>query len=174
MNIIAKNISANTPLADILELGKVCNRKNNCCKHGSGFLVGDDLRNIAGFLGITEEELTKKYLKEIEIFNKKLLRAKLKKEEMPYGECIFFDGKGCSIHKVKPLHCKIGSCSEYGEAVSAWFLLNYIIDRDDAESIRQYALYLISGGKLIGGGKLEELIPDKRKLRKILRYDILK
>ncbi len=167
-------ITAKTPLKKILELGNVCNRNNNCCKHGSGFLVGDDLKNIAKFLKISEEELKGKFLDEKEMFNKRLLRPKAKKSDKPYGECIFFEEKGCSIHEVKPLQCRTGSCSEYGEELSAWFLLNYILDKDDPESIRQYALYVKSGGKIIPGGKLEEIVPDKEKLKKILNYEVLR
>jgi Fe-S-cluster containining protein len=167
-------INAKTPLNEILELGMVCNRNNNCCNHGSGFLVEGDAEKIAKFLRINEEKLKKKYLEEKEQFNKKLWRPKLKAKDMPYGKCIFFKGNGCSIHKVKPLQCRTGSCSKYGEELSVWFLLNYIIDKDDPESIRQYALYIKSGGKVIPGGKLEDIVPDKKKLEKILNYNMLR
>jgi Fe-S-cluster containining protein len=166
-------ITRTTPLAKILELGKICSRKNNCCRHGSGFLAGDDLKNIARFLKTTEEKVKLKYFDEVEMFNKKLLRPKKKQAGRPYGECIFFDN-GCIIHTVKPLQCKTGNCSEYGEELSAWFLLNYIVDKDDPESIRQYAVYLESGGKKIKGGELSDLVPDKKTLRKILSYEILR
>lgn len=167
-------IIAKTPLKKILELGEVCSRKNNCCRYGSGFLIGDDLKKIAKFLKITEKKLREKYLEEKELFHKKLLRPKLKQKNKPYGECNFFNGKGCSINKVKPLQCRIGSCSENGEELSAWFLLNYMLDKDDPESIRQYSLYIKSGGKVIPGGKLNEIVPDKKKLKKILNYTILR
>ena len=167
-------IDAKTPLKKILELGKVCNRNNNCCKHGSGFLVEEDIIKIAKHLKISEENLKKKYLEEKEQFNKKLWRPKLKTKDKPYGKCIFFDGKGCKIHEVKPLQCRTGGCSEYGEELSAWFLLNYIVDKDDPESIRQYALYIKSGGKVISGGELERIVPDKDKLKKIMDYTLLR
>ena len=169
-----KRITAKTHLKEILELGNACSRKNNCCKHGSGFLIGDDLKNISKFLKIDEERLEKKYLEEKDLFNKKILRPRLKTKDKPYGECIFFDENGCSINEEKPLQCKVGNCSEYGEELSAWFLLNYILDKDDPESVRQYALYIKSGGKVLEGGKLEEIIPDKNKLKKILGYEILR
>lgn len=167
-------IKKQTPLSKILELGKKCDRKNNCCKHGSGFLCNDDLKNIAKHLGTTEKEVTEKYLEEKELFNTKLLRPKLKSQNKPYGECIFFEEKGCSIHKVKPLQCKVGNCNQYGEQLSQWFMLNYLVNNNDPESIRQYAAYLKSGGKTIQGGKLEERVPDKNKLKKILSFEILK
>ena len=167
-------ITAKTPLNKILELGSVCSQNNNCCKHGSGFLVEGDAERIAKFLKITDAKLKKDYLEEKEQFNKKLFRPKLITKGKPFGKCIFFKRNGCSIHVVKPLQCRTGSCSPYGEELSAWFLLNYILDKDDPESIRKYAIYIKSGGKVIAGGKLEEIIPDKEKLKKILNYSILR
>ena len=166
-------LTKTTSLKKALELGKKCQRQNNCCRHGSGFLAKGDLEKIAKFMKIDIEELKKKYLAEVEQFNKKLLRPKLK-GDLPYGECIFFNGEGCQIHEVKPLQCRTGNCWEFGEQLSAWFLLNFIIDLDDPESIRQYSQYIKAGGKVLKGGKLEELIPDKEKLRKILNYEIMR
>jgi Fe-S-cluster containining protein len=165
-------ITKNTPLNEILKIGSVCQRRNHCCKFGSGFLVGDDLKNIAESLGITEEWVKKKYLEEKELYNKKLLRPKLKSKK-PYGKCIFFKD-GCSIHQVKPLQCRVGNCNEQGQELSVWFMLNYVVDKNDPESIRQYASYLKSGGKVISGGKLEDLVPDKEELKKILNFEQLK
>ncbi|MBW2974764.1 YkgJ family cysteine cluster protein [Candidatus Woesearchaeota archaeon] len=169
-------IKKDTPLKEILNTGEVCQRRNHCCRFGSGFLVGDDLINISRFLVIKEDELIKRYLEEKELFNKRLLRPRLKpkKEHLPYGECIFFSGDGCRIHKVKPLQCRVGNCNEHGEKLSIWFMLNYLVDKEDPESIRQYASYLKAGGKTIEGGKLEELVPDKEKLKRILNFEELK
>lgn len=110
-------------------------------------------------------------MEEKELFNKKLLRPRLKTKDKPYGECIFFSNNGCSIQKVKPLQCRVGNCNEYGEQLSIWFMLNYLVDKDDPESIRQYSAYLKSGGKTIPGGKLEDLVPDKNKLKRILEFE---
>lgn len=165
-------ITKNTKLKEILKLGKECQRKNNCCKHGSGCLVGDDLRKIVKFLGVNEKKLKEKYLEEVEKFNTKLLRPKLIRKDKPYGVCIFFDGNGCKIHKVKPLECKVGNCGKHGEEISKWFMLNYCVNANDPESIRQYAIYLKTN-KTLKGGKLENLVPKKR-LKKILSFEILK
>lgn len=137
-------------------------------------MIGDDLKNIVRFLGVKEEEVKEKYLEEKELFNTRLLRPKLKTNDKPYGKCVFLYDKKCKIHEVKPLQCKVGNCNEYGEELSIWFMLNYLINKDDPESIRQYAAYLKSGGKTIAGGKLEELVPDKEKLKKILNFEELK
>lgn len=175
INIITKN----TPLKEVLKLAAPCrcNACDNGCKYGSGSLVGDDAKNIAGFLGISEQDLKKGFLEEIELFNKKVLRPKLiRKDNKSYGRCVFFDDKkGCIIHPVKPLECKTSiQCKDYGEELSIWFMVNYVIDADNPESIRQYAQYIKSGGKIIPGAKLEELVPDNERLRKILSYEILK
>ena len=106
-----------------------------------------------------------------------MLRPKLlRKDSRPYGRCIFYDDQqGCTIHEVKPLECKTSiNCKDYGEDLSVWFKINYIVDPCDPESIRQYAQYIKSGGKIIPGAELENLVPDKEKLRKVLSYDVLK
>ncbi len=167
-------ITKNTPINGILRLGQECKKCGHCCSHGSGFLIGDDKKNIARFLGITEKELQEKYLEEKELFNTKLLRPKSKTSNKPYGECVFLKDKKCNIQKVKPLQCRVGNCNEYGERLSKWFMLNYSVNKDDPESIRQYAAYLSSGGKTIKGGKLEEMVPDKEKLKEILNFEQLK
>lgn len=154
-----------------------CNACNNGCKFGSGSLAGDDAKKIAEFLGTSEEDLKKDFLQEIELFNKKLLHPQLIKQKgKPYGRCVFYnDEKGCTIHQVKPLECKTSiQCKDYGEELSIWFMVNHVIDVNDPESIRQYAQYIKSGGKLIHGASLQELVPNKEKLKKILSYEILK
>ena len=166
-------VKKNTPLKKVLELGRACKRCGHCCRHGSGALVKDDLKNIAIFLGINQEELKKEYLEEIEKFHTRLLRPKIIKQGKPYGQCVFLDGKDCKIQKVKPLECKIGNCSEHGEELSLWFMLNHFVNKNDAQSIRDFATYLKAGGKTLQGGKLEDFVPDKNRLKKILSYKIL-
>jgi len=130
---------------------------------------------IARNLKLTEEELTKNCLEPVTKFNTTLHRPVAVKKGKPYGTCIFYNTeKGCIIHDVKPLHCRVSTCSKHGEALSVWFHLNYFVNPADPESIRQWKLYLNSGGKNIPGGKLEELVPDKEKLNKILNYEALK
>jgi len=168
-------IKKDTPLEKVKALAEKCDKCGHCCQYSSGFLADDDKKNIAKFLGITEEELEKKYLEEFEKFNKKRLRPKLLRDGKQYGVCVFYDKSvGCKIHEVKPLQCKLGNCKEHGEELSIWFLLNYFVNDDDPESIRQYNEYIKSGGKVIPGGKLDELVPDREKLKKILKFDILK
>ncbi|MBW2980365.1 YkgJ family cysteine cluster protein [Candidatus Woesearchaeota archaeon] len=168
-------ITKNTTLKKVLELGKACKKCGHCCSHGSGALDEGDLKKIAKFLETSEKELKKTCLEEIEKFNTKRLRPVTVKKDKPYGRCVFFNKeKGCVIHQVKPLECKTGNCSEHGEDLSLWFTLNYYLNADDPGSVRQYAAYLKSGGKTLKGGKLDEVVPDKKTLKKILEYKILR
>ena len=171
-------VHKNTPLKEVLKLAAPCQCSacNHGCKYGSGSLAGNDSKKIAVFLKVSEEELKKGFLEETELFNKKLLRPKLIMEgNKPYGRCVFFDEqKGCTIHDVKPLECKTSiQCKDYGEELSVWFMVNHVVDANNPESIRQYAQYIKSGGKLIPGASLEEIVPDKERLKKILSYEIL-
>jgi Fe-S-cluster containining protein len=167
-------ISKKIPKETVLKLGKECKMCGNCCKYTSGFLVDDDIIRIARFLRTTTDKLKEKYLEEHERFNTKILRPKLIKGTKPYGKCIFYNEQvGCTIHEVKPLHCRIGNCNTYGDDLNQWFMLNYFVNPDDPESIRQWKIFLTQN-KPIPGGSLNELVPDEGKLKKILSYEVLK
>ena len=171
-------IHKNTPLKDVLNLAAPC-RCSSCnhgCKFGSGSLVGDDAKKISKYLDISEVDLKKGFLEEVELFNKKMLKPKLIREKgKPYGRCVFYDEQnGCTVHPVKPLECKTSiSCKDYGEELSIWFMLNHVVDLENPESIRQFAQYIKAGGKLIPGASLQELVPEEERLKKILNYEIL-
>ena len=143
------SISKATSQKKILSLAPACkcDKCSHGCSMGSGFLSDDDVKPLAQFLGVSEEELKKKHLEEVELFHLKRFRPTLiRSDNKPYGVCSFFSDGKCSVHSVKPLHCKISmSCKEYGEDLNLWFLLNHMIDVDDPESVRQYASYLKSG-----------------------------
>jgi hypothetical protein len=169
-------ITVNTEKKDLLKLVNPC-RCESCtvgCRYGSGVFADGEIEKLAGFLGISKERLEKDYLESVTKFNKKKFRPKILRIDKPYGKCIFFDEKvGCKIHEAKPLECKISmGCKSYGQELSLWLMLNQFVDKDDAESIRQYASYLKSGGKTLEGAELEDLVPDKEKLKKILEYKI--
>ena len=171
-----KRLAKNTPINEVLKLTNPC-KCEACtvgCKHGSGFLVEEDSPRIAKFMNISEDVLKKEFLEEVEKFNTKRFRPRILRKDKPYGKCIFFDEDiGCKVHEVKPLECKISmGCKDYGEQLSLWFMLNHFVNKDDAESIRQFATYLKSGGKTLEGATLSELVPDKEKLKKILRFEI--
>jgi hypothetical protein len=181
-----KKITVKTKLSEILKLAPACKCEacNNGCNFGSGRLVVDeninDLRNIAKHLKISEEELKEKYLEEVENFNTKTYRPKLKRrktkdgKELPFGKCIFYDD-GCKIHPVKPVECKISmGCKDYSEELNHWFMLSFLVNKNDPESVRQFNQYLRTGGKTLDDGQLHHIITNKKLLKKILNYEILK
>ncbi len=166
-------ISKQTPKNEVLKLGSHCEKSNHCCSYTSGFLAKDDLSRIAKFLGMSKQQVMDNYLEEVEMFNKKALRPRRDIQDKPYGPCVFLEEKGCKIHEVKPLHCKVFTCKPFGFQLTQWFYLNYLVDPEDPEAIRQYAQFLHANDP-IPGGNLEELVPNKKKLKKILGYEILK
>jgi|TARA_Y100000310_G_scaffold75248_1_gene71496 hypothetical protein len=170
-------LNKNTDVKEVLKLSHPC-KCNACavgCKHGSGFLVEEDIPKLAKFMNISEQVLKKEFLEEVEKFNTKRYRPKILRKDKPYGKCVFFDQEiRCRVHTAKPLECKISmGCKDYGEELSIWFMLNHFVKKDDAESVRRYASYLKSGGKTINGAELKDLVPDKEKLKKILNFEIL-
>lgn len=172
-------VTKNTPVEIILKLAQQdlenCSRCGHCCKYGSGFVLKEEISHIAKYLEISQKDFKKKCLKEMKKFNTKHHQLKTKKSGKPFGPCIFYHVKeGCLIHDVKPLHCKIGSCNQFGEDLNLWFTLNYFVNPYDPESIRQYATYLKVGGKTLPGASLQELVPNKETLKKVLDYDIVR
>ena len=148
-----------------------CNACNNGCNHGSGVFTDNQIEPLAKYLNITKEELEKKYLEKTIRFNTTRFKPKvLRQGQKPYGKCIFFNEKNkCEIHSVKPLECKLAMpCKKYGEKISLWFMMNQFVNKNNAESVREYASYLKIGGKQLSGASLKELIPDHIKLKKIL------
>ncbi len=171
-------ITYHTTPAEIYALVHPC-RCKACelpCRFGSGALVDDDLERLSQYLELSKEEVKKKYLEEITKFGTTLLKPKLKKEKnKPYGKCIFFDEKkGCLVHLAKPTECRIAmGCKDYGEDLIVWFNLRHYLDPKNPESIRQYKLYLDSGGKSLKGAELES-IADERIIKKAFDYHDLK
>ncbi|MBT5021623.1 hypothetical protein HOK51_02465 [Candidatus Woesearchaeota archaeon] len=171
-----EKITKNTPQEYVEKLSEECKKCGNCCSFGSGFILQEEIKKIAEFLDLTQKELKEKFLKEVEFFNTKQYRVKMEKNQnLPHGKCAFLLGnKTCAINKVKPLHCKISNCKDHGDEVQTWFMANYFLNSNDPESIRQYASYLKTGGRLLSGAKLEDLVPDKGTLKKILNFERLK
>ncbi|MEM3127253.1 MAG: YkgJ family cysteine cluster protein [Candidatus Woesearchaeota archaeon] len=161
-----------TPLKEVIELAhceKNCPKCDYACMHGSGVLAPGDKERIASFLGISTKELEEKFLEPITKFNTTRERPKLLRKDKPYGQCIFYSPqKGCTIHPVKPLECRIATCHPIGEQTSIWFNVNFFVNKEDPQSIREFKQYLEAGGKTIEGAKLEDFVPDKNKLKIIL------
>ena len=177
-------ISIKTPKKDMIKLAPACSCDacQHGCKYGSGAMTDQDLKSMAEFLRISEEELKAKHLEEVEKCNTTRLRPKLERktkegQELPFGQCTFFteDGK-CKVHVAKPLECKISTgCASHGQQASHWFMLNYFVDENDPESLRQWSQALKNtDNQTIAGGTMEELVPDKEQRERIMNYTHLK
>ncbi|MBN1386055.1 YkgJ family cysteine cluster protein [Candidatus Woesearchaeota archaeon] len=167
-------ITRKTPEKDMLRYGDYdCHGCTHCCEYGGGIVLEHEIEPMAKRLRITKEEFRKEYLDEIERFNKKVWKFKVKSRKgLPFGSCVFLE-KGCKIHDVKPLYCRITTCGKLARKQLLWFDINHLVEPTDPEAIRQWAQYL-QYGELIEGGELEELVPDKERLKKILSYEIFK
>lgn len=172
-------ITKKTPLSVIKKLGSECNRCGCCCSLDSGLVLEQDIPRIVKFLRMSEQIFKEKYLVPHERFNTTLYKLKQVKEkgneQKPYGKCVFLDeNKLCKIHVVKPLHCQVCSTkSKIGTELANWFALNYLVNPNDPESIRQWASFL-KENKTIAGGQLHDLVQDRVKLARMLNYEILK
>lgn len=157
------------------ELGKDCKRCGHCCSFGSGIVLESEIPKLSGFMKMDVEEFKKKYLEPHECFSTMHFRFKQNREKgKPYGSCIFLTkDKLCHIHDVKPLYCRIGNCGPLSNDAIQWFHLNHSIDKFRPDSIREWKIYC-ELKDVIPGGKLDEIIPDKETLARILSYDILK
>ena len=155
-------ITKTTPLNQILKLNNLCKQCGNCCRFSSGYVLEQEIKQIANLLNLNEEEFKEKYLKETILFNKPVYRIKTKPSSKPFSECIFLENNLCKIHKAKPLFCKIINCSHAPELLS-WYYLNYILDPKDPFALREWRIYLHSGGKAIPGGFLFDF--DKKDLK---------
>ncbi|MBW2971965.1 YkgJ family cysteine cluster protein [Candidatus Woesearchaeota archaeon] len=168
-------ITKDTSLEEVKKLGEECDKCGKCCSYGSGFMLESEVPRMAAFLKIPKEKFIRDFLEETEIFHTRIFKIRpFKKEGMPYGPCMFLDKNLCRIHAVKPLHCNVCNCAEHGDDLHVWFMVNYCLNIYDPESIRQYASYLETGGRLIPGAELDKVFPDKAKLKRILDYDIVK
>ncbi len=78
-----------------------CQRCTNCCRW-PGFvkLTDDDIAALAQFLGVPEFDFIQRYTR------LRQYRDGLALIEKANGECIFLDGRDCSVQEVKPKQCK--------------------------------------------------------------------
>jgi hypothetical protein len=153
-----------------------CDACENSCNFGSGAFADGEVEKLAAFLGISPEKTKEKFLEEIERFGTKRMKPKLeKKENMPYGKCVFYHkDAGCRIHDAKPFECKISmGCKDYGNDLIAWYHINYFLDKKNPESLRQFKSYLESGGKTLPGAEHKDLF-DEKILKKMNEFEDIK
>ncbi|MGM5482161.1 MAG: YkgJ family cysteine cluster protein [Nanobdellota archaeon] len=169
-------ITSKTSAEHIKKLAENCERCGHCCSYGSGFFMPDDIDRISWHLGFKKTHFISEFLEEKTIFNTKVYKGRINptSAKKPFGPCVFYDkNEGCIIHEVKPFHCRISmGCGEYGEYIATWFSLNYLVDPNDPESIRQWSHYLKTH-PTIPGGELHHLVKDKKKLNQIMNYELL-
>ena len=79
----------------------VCQRCTACCRWpGDVRLEDDEIRPIAGFLGLAVEDFIQQYTR------LRTNRQGLSLMEKSNHECIMLDGNACRIHPVKPAQCQ--------------------------------------------------------------------
>ncbi|MBI4151272.1 YkgJ family cysteine cluster protein [Candidatus Woesearchaeota archaeon] len=166
------HVTASTPLQVIEHLADTPCQKHNCtkcCETGTGTALESDLPHIADTLNVPLNEVKDKYFEPVTRFHTTHWKPKMVSK--PYGACVFLGKEGCSIHSVRPTGCRLASWNHHGEKLNDWFDLNYFVNKNDAQSVREWAMKL-KFSKTIPGGELEALVPDKEKLRKILSHEI--
>ncbi|MBD3259167.1 hypothetical protein GF371_00890 [Candidatus Woesearchaeota archaeon] len=164
-------ITTNTTKEELIKKGHCEKQCGHCCKRASGIVLPQEVKRIAKRLNMKEEEFKNKHLEPHERFHTTHHRIKQKRRHPNIsGPCTFLGPSGkCRIHYAKPLYCKITTCQAHGHDAVVWFNLQYFVNPEDPQSIREWAEYL-KHGKNIKGGELHKLVPDRRKLRWMLEY----
>ena len=108
-----------------------CNMCGNCCSYGSGYVLIEEIKDLASNLKMNEKEFISKFLEKSH-YPRAMKFKIIRKPGLPYGRCVFFNikNKTCQIHEIKPLHCRIGTCNESGEEISRWFADTYLANND--------------------------------------------
>jgi uncharacterized protein len=81
-----------------------CTRCGNCCRQKLGALLLSalDLRRIAEYLGLSDEDF---FLEYCEVIDWRLAkRVSLIANED--GDCVFWDADGCQVYEYRPLQCR--------------------------------------------------------------------
>jgi len=76
-----------------------CTKCGHCCTGAPGYvwITLPELYRIAEFLGIDDQEFTKRYVRRV--------NQRMSLIEMPNGDCVFYDN-GCKIYPVRPTQCR--------------------------------------------------------------------
>ena len=78
-----------------------CQRCTACCRWPGQVRVTDaELTRLAAFKGLSEYDFIQQFMR------LRPDRTGLSLTEKPNGECIFLDGKDCSVQSVKPQQCR--------------------------------------------------------------------
>ncbi len=163
-------ISKDTPIDEVLKIENPNPYAH--CKFASGYVLDEEIKDIAHFLGITEEELKREYLEKTERFGKEMFRVKQDKKkifsdegkiELPNGKCVFYDERfGCLLGDKRPLFCKLPNHPLLSKDLIEWFDINFVIDPDDPKTLKEWEGYVKMKSDVIPGGELESIIPKER------------
>ena len=93
-----------------------CRHCGACCKGKDAFvwLSHDDLRRLADYLDISDDEFRRVYT---EVVDKAVVL-----KSFPNGDCIFYEESvGCRVHPARPLQCEaFPFWAEYVRNSSGW------------------------------------------------------
>ncbi len=156
-------ISKNTPKSEMIKHGN-CKTCGHCCYFTSGIVLDEEIPQLANEFKLSEEDFKTRYLEEFTKLNTQKHRFKqLRQGSAPHGRCIFLnvEENKCTIHKIRPLHCKISTCDHHGEDAQKWFDVKHFLNTEDRNSVREYAIYTKLKEPL-PGASLEELVPKEK------------
>ncbi len=76
-----------------------CTKCGHCCTGAPGYvwITLPELYRIAEFLGMDDQEFTKRYVRRV--------NQRTSLIEIPNGDCVFYDN-GCKIYPVRPTQCR--------------------------------------------------------------------
>jgi hypothetical protein len=78
-----------------------CQRCTACCRWpGQVRLTDEEIRRLAAFKGISEDEFIQRFTR------LRQDRQGLALQEQPDGACIFLEGGDCAVQSVKPQQCR--------------------------------------------------------------------
>ena len=79
-----------------------CTGCGDCCTGAPGYVwvVNEEVRAIADYLGVPEEDFLRRYVRKVGI-RKSLV-------EFPNGDCVFLDAqtRKCTVYPVRPRQCR--------------------------------------------------------------------
>jgi len=99
-----------------------CEICQSACHHTPGWFAPGEVEKVAQFLGISLDELFKKYLTvdsweldhgSIDVLIPGVISEEtgIRNRSLLFGTCVFLKGGLCAIHAVKPYECKMATHS---------------------------------------------------------------